>query len=173
MAKVRRVYWDACAWLGLINAELKKHRELRLVWDAAVRGDYEIWTSAFCYAEVFKAKCEDGDTKLKEESDALIDSMFEQPHVKRVQVDVVIGRSARKLLREFPGLKKPQDAIHLATALYYNLDSLHTYDGSNLLGLNGKVRRRDGELLQICIPDAETNGPLFAGKKDIREDARK
>jgi predicted nucleic acid-binding protein len=146
---------------------------LRLIWDAGKRGDYQIWTSAFCYAEVFKAKCEEGDVKLKEESDALIDSMFEQPHVKRVQVDVVIGRSARKLLREFPELRKPQDAIHLATALHYNLDSLHTYDCSNLLGLNGRVKRRDGELLQICIPDAETDGPLFAGKKDIKGDTKK
>ncbi len=118
LAKARKVYWDACAWLGLINAETKKHRELRLVWDSAKLGAYEIWTSAFCYAEVFKAKCEEGDVRLKEQSDAAIDSMFEQPHVKRVQVDTTIGKAARKLLRDHPELRKPQDAVHLATAVH-------------------------------------------------------
>lgn len=168
MAKARRVYWDACAWLGLVNHESKKHRELQIIWGAAERGEYEIWTSAFSYAEVFKARCEEGDAILKAESDGRIDRMFEQAHVKRVQVDAVIGRLARKLLRENPMLKKPQDAIHLATAVQYNVDALHTYDGSNLIALNGQVRRRDGEMLQICMPDTDTDGPLFA-KKDVTE----
>lgn len=173
MAKAKRVYWDACAWLGLINKESKKHRELQLVWTGAARGDYEIWTSAFSYAEVFKTRCEDGDAILQAESDAIIDQMFEQAHVKRVQVDVVIGRLARKLLRDYPELKKAQDAIHLATAIHHNLDALHTYDGSNLIALNGKVKRRDGRALPICMPDADTDGPLFAGKKDVTEDDAK
>lgn len=163
--KVKKVYWDACAWLGLINKEAAKHRELRLIWEAGTQGAYEIWTSFFTYAEVFKAKCEDGDLSLPADSDKVIDSMMDQPHVKRTQVDFVIGQLARKLLREHPELKKPQDAIHLASAVNWNVDALHTYDGSNLLKLDGKVKKKNGELLRICTPDIDSDGPLFAKKK--------
>jgi predicted nucleic acid-binding protein len=162
--KVKRVYWDACAWLGLINNEAARHRQLRMIWDSASQGAYEIWTSTFTYAEVFKAKCEEGDVTLAAESDKRIDEMMEQPFVKRVQVDVPTGRLARQLLREHPELKKPQDAIHLATAIRQNVDALHTYDGSNLIKLDGKVRKENGDFLLICIPDDDSDGPLFAAK---------
>lgn len=30
MAKIKNVYWDACAWLGMLNGEPKRQRELQI-----------------------------------------------------------------------------------------------------------------------------------------------
>ena len=31
------------------------------------------------------------------------------------------------------------------------------------------MKRRDGRPLEICIPDASVDGPLFGGRKDLSE----
>lgn len=171
VASIRRYYWDACAWLGLINRESKKHRELQIIWNKAKRGDCEIVTSALSQVEVFKKKCEKGDPKpLSEENDKEISDLFRQPYVLRVQLDPIIAEHARSLLRGHPELRKAPDAIHLATALHMNCDSLHTYDDANLVPLTQRIARRDGKLLEICLPDRDADGPLFAAKKDLSED---
>jgi hypothetical protein len=46
---------------------------------------------------------------------------------------------------------------------------MHTYDNVNLLGLSNLVLKRDGTALEICLPDATVDGPLFAAMKDIHE----
>ena len=60
-------------------------------------------------------------------------------------------------MRHHPECKKPSDAIHLVTALALNVDEMNTYDGADLLGLDGKVNQTDGKPLKICVP---TPGPL-------------
>lgn len=90
----RRVYWDACAWIGFINEEPQKIRPLRFIWEAAQRGEYEIWASVYCYVEVLKLRAASGDPIPIEESNRIIDEMFQQPHVKRVQLDVEVARLA-------------------------------------------------------------------------------
>jgi predicted nucleic acid-binding protein len=167
--KTRRYYWDSCAWLGLINTETAKHAELTHIWSAAQNGDFEIVTSTMSQVEVFKKKCEDGTKPLPEESDAQIANMFAQPFVFRAALDPIVAEQARALLRRYPELKKAPDAIHLATALFWNCDAMHTYDSENLLGLNERVDRRDGEKLKICYPDETAYGPLFGGTKDLSE----
>ena len=92
--------------------------------------------------------------------------MFGQPHVQMVQVDQIVAKLARDLRRLHgdDGLKGRPDAIHLATAVHYNLDEFHTWDGQHLLPLNGKILRRVGKLLPIIIPDgAHAVGPMFSG----------
>lgn len=168
MTKPPRFYWDACAWLGLLNVELPKHRELEIVWHRAARGDCRIWTSALSRAEVFKKRCEDADPKpLSEENDKIIEEMLDQPFVKTAALNRDIGNLSRRLRRQFPGIRKLPDAIHLATAMHWNCDQLHTYDSIDLLALNGLVRRRDGAHLEICLPDVASDGPLFAVNKDL------
>jgi hypothetical protein len=64
----RRVYWDACTWIALIQKEKlllandwTEDREMmcRVVIETAKKGSIEILTSAFCLAEV----CKDPDGK--------------------------------------------------------------------------------------------------------------
>jgi predicted nucleic acid-binding protein len=161
-----RFYWDSCAWLGLINTELEKHTDLQSVWDAAAQGQCEIWTSAYVYIEVHKAKQQGGDPYPPAESDRRIDEMLDRPHVKRVHLDSDIAKLARGLRRQFPQeLTKKGDAIHLASAVWWNADTLHTYDGSHLLPLNKKVNRRDGKPLVISVPDSLAGAPLFDAAK--------
>ena len=169
MAKTRKVYWDACAWLGLVNGESRKLRELEIVWKMAERGEIQIWTSTLSLAEVYKTKYEKESRSLLATHDVKIDNMFDQPFVEKVQVDTEIARSAKNLARAHHLLKKPTDAIHLASAIAWNIDELHTYDGSDLLGLNGLIKREDGELLIICMPDHLTDGELFSDPKDLKE----
>lgn len=167
----KRVCWDACAWIGYIAGEPDKIAPLRWIWGAAQRGGYEIWTSTYAYLEVLKIRAERGDPIPIEESNRIIDEMFQQPHVKRVQLDVEIARLARAIKQHHhdAGLKSRPDAIYVATAAYYNLDELHTWDTRHLLPFDGKILRRDGTPLRILIPGEEVARELFARSRTIAE----
>lgn len=160
----KKVYWDACAWLGLLNGEDDKAKELEVVWEKAKHGEVEIWTSAFCIAEVYKVKCENGKTGLSPDNDDKIDNLFDQDFVYIVQVDTDIARRAKSLLRNHDKLGKPSDGIHLATAIQWNVDQLHTWDKSDLLGI--KCDRADGVPLEICKPSMIDGETLFSRKEE-------
>lgn len=96
---------------------------------------------------------------ISPENDAKIDALFEQDFVKTVQVDFDIARLAKRLLRSHQKLRKPSDAIHLATAVHWNLEQLHTYDDSDLLGL--VVKTANGANLDICKPSMIDGEHLF------------
>lgn len=161
MADTRRVYWDSNAWLGLINREASKVRALEVLYEAAKKGEFEIWTSVIAFAEVYKMKEDPSAPRSLEEQNKIIAAVLEQQFVQLVEVNTIIGTKARALLQSHAILKKPYDAIHLASAAHWNLHALHTYDNENLLPLDGLVKRRDGHPLQICKPDYDADGPLF------------
>ena len=148
----RRVYWDSCTFLGLINEEIGKHTDCMDVWGEAEAGKTIILTSFFTFAEVYKAKCEGKARPLDDEGDRKIEAVLQQSFVEGAMVDEGIGVWARRLMRKFEDCKKPSDAIHLATALRLNSDEMHTFDGSDLLRLDGLVEKANGELLTICTP---------------------
>jgi predicted nucleic acid-binding protein len=153
--KPKRVYWDSCVFLGLVNPEEAKHQACRAVQVDAEDGNIEIVTSAFTLTEVFKKKCEGKARPLSEEGDERIEQYFQSPYIFLVQVDRNIATHARRLMRRHSELEKPQDAIHLASALRLNVDEMHTYDGADLLRLNGVCLRADGAPLVICTPRVE------------------
>ena len=68
----KRIYWDACAWIGYINAETEKITALRAIWEAAKRGKYQIWTSTFSYLEVIHGINEYGTPYPPKEHDDLV-----------------------------------------------------------------------------------------------------
>jgi predicted nucleic acid-binding protein len=146
------VYWDSCTFLGLINQEPGKANACTAVWKEAEGGDVIIYTSFFTFAEVFKVKCEEGGKPLSEEGDKRIEQLLRQSWIRPIVVDERIGVAARRLMRLHPQCKKPTDGIHIASALALSVDEMHTYDGSDLLNLDGKVNRADGEPLTICKP---------------------
>jgi predicted nucleic acid-binding protein len=122
------------------------------VWKEAEDGDTIIYTSFFTFAEVFKAKCEGEAKPLSVENDVKIEQFLRQKWVRPAVVDERIGIAARRLMRHHPQCKKPSDGIHLATALALNVDEMHTYDNSDLLGLTGKIMKPNGSPLTICPP---------------------
>jgi hypothetical protein len=107
------------------------------------RRDTIIFTSFWAFAEVFKAKCEGQAKPLVEAQDKNIEALFRQAWIQPVVIDGRIGTASRRLMRQHPECKKPSDAVHLATALAFNVDEMHTYD---------KVMRADGVPLKICAP---------------------
>ncbi len=152
MAK-RRVYWDACVFIGLLNAETGKIDSTLNIWREAERGETEIWTSAFSMIEVYKTKCEGKLHSLDPVKEQAISDLFTQPFIEVVLVDPSVALLARRILRQFhPACKKPTDGLHIASAARWNLDELHTWDGSDILPLNGLVNRNDGKPLTICKP---------------------
>lgn len=160
----KRVYWDSCTFLGLINQEPGKENHCTAVWNEASSGDVLIYTSFFTFAEVFKAKCEGQAKPLSEEEDKKIEQLLRQKWIRPVLVDERIGVAARRAMRLHPECKKPSDAIHLVTAVALNVDEMNTFDGSDLLKLDGKVNRADGQPLKICIP---TPKPAEPAKPDL------
>jgi predicted nucleic acid-binding protein len=166
MAKAKRVYWDTCAWLGFINGEADKKRELGIIYSQAQRGFYEIWTSAVSVVEANRLADEVNQVKpLDPEKLRKLDDLFVQPFIKVVPQDLEIARLARKLFRETAGLGKKWDAVHLATAIRWSVETLHTYDREDLLHLSGKLSCKNGNSLTICYPDETTDGTLFAKKR--------
>lgn len=148
----RRVYWDSCCFLGLINQELDKHADCLAVWKEAEAGATAIYTSFFTFTEVFKAKCEGNAKPLAEADDQKIEQLLRQQWVRPLVLDERIGTAARRLMRHHAECKKPSDGVHLASALAINVDEMHTYDGSDLLGLSNRVNKADGRPLKICTP---------------------
>jgi len=159
----KRIYFCANAWISLIKKEVGRYEAIEQIITFARKGECQIWTSTISIAEVYKSSAAGAAAVA---SDDMIDALFEQGYVQMVSADFIIAKEARKLLRAHPSLKKPFDAIHLATAVRHNCDVFHTFDGVNLLGLDQKVNRTDGVKLTISIPVVD-NGPLFEDKKDV------
>lgn len=163
MAKAVRLYWDSCAWLGLLNGEADKRRELEIVYGHAKQGRYELWTSTIAMIECRRLASEHQDRKpLSEENEKIIADLFMQPCVKPIPLAVDIADAARKLWRSTPKLRPFQDAVHVASALRWNVETMHTYDNDDLLHLDGQLQCRNGNSLTIIYPDETTDGPLFA-----------
>jgi predicted nucleic acid-binding protein len=154
LARIPTVYWDACVWIGLINQEADKFAKIKGVLDRARAGELQIVTSTFTIAEVVKRKCGPEKVGVGEDEDDPFTELLKQDFVILVNADWDACTRARGLYREFcdQGLKKPQDALHLATAVVENVDEMHTFDGDDLLKLAGKVKRADGMTLTICHP---------------------
>lgn len=153
VAEPRKVYWDACVWIALIGGEPDRAARCESLITLARAGDVQIWTSSLTLAEVYKHRVGPNGAALAAEKDGEFEAYLEQEFVFEVQVDHEVGVRARQLLRQYtPPLRRPADAIHLASALVNSLDELHTFDGNNLLGLDGRVARADGVLLVIREP---------------------
>lgn len=155
MAKSERiVYWDACTFLALINSEAGRYADCASIWSEGEAGKLIIVTSYLTLAEVFRARCEKHDAKpLTSEQSDKIDFVFASPFVEPILLDGGIANTARALCRRFPECKKPNDGIHLATAMRTEgVSELHTFDDSDLLHLDGKVLKPSGVPLRICTP---------------------
>ena len=145
-----RVYWDSCVWLGIINDEPDKVDSAKWVIERAERGEVEIWTSTITLAEVYKVR---GGGEADPEADKKLDDFLSQPYIVHVQVDQDVAMEARRLLRaRMPGLRKPFDAIHLASAVWHDIEIFHTFDRDDLLPLNGLVTCHNGRALSISKP---------------------
>lgn len=162
---ITKVYWDSCAWIGLVNAEPDKLPALRAVYAHARRGLIEIWTSTMSIVEVNRLSSEMRLPKpIAPESIAKLDGLLFQPFVKPINLDQIVAKRARKLIRETVGLGKRPDAVHLASAIIWNIPLFQTYDRADLLHLNGSICCIDGTPMEI----SEARDPFNEGLYDER-----
>ncbi|MCH8887041.1 MAG: type II toxin-antitoxin system VapC family toxin [SAR324 cluster bacterium] len=154
---IRNIYWDACCWISLINEEADWGKRCEYLIEQAKEEKVRIWTSTISYAEVYKKKIDGKIAQISEEKDRNFEEYLGQDFIVLIQVDQQVGLEARRLLRGNQGLNKPNDAIHLASAILNNLDEFHTFDNKDLLPLNGLIKRSDGENLLICEPPVPSN----------------
>lgn len=171
-SEIPRYYWDACIWITLISDRgSDRGKACEYVLELAKAGECQLWTSSFCLAEVFKRKCGPESVGIAEEQDVYFEDLIEQEFIRKVSVDVDVGKVARRLLRRFPTIGKPQDAVHVATCLLNNLDQLHTFDRDDLLAFDGKIERVDRAKLLICEPPTPPESPEPELQYDVEDSA--
>lgn len=148
-----------------MNAEPDKLPALRHIYALAQKGLVEIWTSTMAIVEANRLASEMQTPRpIPPESIALIDGLLFQPFVKPINLDQIVAKRARKIIRETPGLGKKPDAVHLASAVTWNIPLFHTYDRADLLHLNGKIQCMDGTPMEI----SEARDPFNEGLFDDR-----
>lgn len=165
MPKPKRIYWDACTWIAIINEERSVPQKdgttenrfamCEAVLERAQTGELEIIVSAFTLAEVCK------DPKAKDENASKLPNFLDHEFIIVIPVDKDIALKAQNLqISGLAGLKPP-DAIHLASAQKANCEEFHTFDGG-LTGLDGQIAAKNGNAIKICKPgESEPLGGLF------------
>jgi predicted nucleic acid-binding protein len=151
-----RRYWDSCAFLGWLSAEVGKVEKCEGVLDLAEQGEIEIVTSALTLTEVIKRK---GERPIHKASEIKIKEFFENPWIIVRQVDRFIAEDARELIWNHN--LTSTDAIHLATALSLSLSHLDTFD-DGLIKLSGRL---GNPKLTIGHPHVPHTPDMFPGTK--------
>ena len=151
----RSPYWDSSVWIALVagevvggvnRAEIAQH-----ILEDAEQGKVTILTSAFTLAEVLKKK---GRPVLAVAAEETIRSYFEHSFIRIVVLDRVIGELAASVARQHN--LSPPDAIHVASALTWKADVLHTWD-------DGLVKKSG----QIGNPPLRIEHPGWTGQQPL------
>lgn len=181
--KRRIVYWDTCVFLAWIKGETCWSEDIT----KGIQQTVEEWrarhiviaTSTVTMLEVLSSQM------TMEHKDAFT-KIFADPHLQLCDMDRRVAGKASAIRSEYDNrVVKPDgsvtgsimgagDAIHLATAIHYNVDEFQTLDGSgarkrrtSLLGLDGNVAgtRLSIRLPKYVPPPEPREGPVqtFAG----------
>lgn len=118
-----RRYWDSDCFLGWLQAEEGKVEACRQVLNHAAAGEIEIVTSALTIAEVLNLR---GHPPLAADRKKQVIDFFKRSYIVPVSITRRIAEDSRELVWDH-GIK-PKDALHVATALYGNIELLNTFD---------------------------------------------
>jgi len=158
-----RYYWDTAPLIAWLTDEHRPKAELAgiaAVIERVDRGQAVLMTSVLWRAEVI-------DLDLSPTVRHRLDAAFDSQNIVELAIDSRVMdltgeiRAHQKKSTKKAALKnlRVPDAIHLASAILYEADEFHTFDGSRpgrnaggLLSLNGNVA---GHRLKICVPTAD------------------
>jgi predicted nucleic acid-binding protein len=121
------LYWDTDVFIHRFQKTLEHIAILEQLTDAAERGEIVFVQSAFTIAELVKDP--EGE-KLTEAQETLIEDFFENDFVIVRTLTEQIAFLSRRIAREYS--VKPGDAVHIATAVFWKVPILHTYDNKLL-----------------------------------------
>jgi len=117
------IYWDSDAFIGLINKEIGKVEACEDVWAVAQKGQLVIVTSTLTSAEVIYSK---GVPKMDIAKRPRIRNFFRDSFIVQKPLTRKIAELATDVVWDCS--IKAKDAIHVATAAYYGIAVIHTYD---------------------------------------------
>ena len=162
-------YWDASLFLAWLTNEPREAAVMEGIAEVArdVNDNKAVLiTSVITLTEVLEAR-------LSDEARQKFRDLFKRRNVKQINVDQRIAQLAQEIRQHYsqqnPSVRiETPDSIHLATAILYKADELHTTDGSgkrkrpsDLISLSGNVTGRYP--LQIVLPRSKQVG-LFPGQ---------
>lgn len=116
-------YWDANAFLGLLNGETDKSASCEAVIQQAQQGHVLIVTSALTLAEVLFIKSQQ---KLDPAKRQKVETFFRADYISVRNLTRAVAEIAREVFWDHN--IRPQDAVHVATAGFYKVPVLHTFD---------------------------------------------
>lgn len=155
------VYWDACILIALLTDEDRPDGEMEGVYSWAERIDREeavLVVSSLNRLEVLP-------THLSSAQEEVFQNFLKRSNVMEVEMGARVIEKARELMDFYQQLKPESgkilcrdDAIHLATAILYEVEEFHTFDEVGkgrclgLIPLSGNVA---GHPLKILKPAVE------------------
>ena len=129
MANPERVYWDSSVWIALIKGEVvdgvDRCEVPRMILEDAKDDKVTIFTSRVTKVEVHKKRRYQSLTK--DENNEIQSRFFDHEYIKKVDVDKSIADSAHELAWKYN--LRPNDAIHVASAIKVKAEVLHHWDG--------------------------------------------
>ena len=139
MDKIPRIYWDSCIFIFHITGEQRDPFEADGIDDVVKDVDSNktiLVTSVLARVEVLKGMGENREKFIE---------VLQNPSIREIDVTKTIAQMAGDIRHQFQQINKSwlktPDAIHLATALWAEVDEFHTFDGSGkepgLLDLDG------------------------------------
>lgn len=151
MMAVSRRLWDSNLVLSYLSGDTKVQPDCDLIIEQAKGRQLELVVSTIALAEVaFLKGLSDSDSEAK------IQEFFSRDYIVPVLYDITVAKIARGLIRTYrPGFK-PADAVHMATALLWQIPILETTD-PDLLRLD---RKEGNPPLIIRAPKYEGSQPL-------------
>jgi predicted nucleic acid-binding protein len=164
------VYWDANAFLGLINAEPDKLPAAQDVWDASEKGLVTIITSALTVAEVIHAK---SAGKVDPSKRQLVNDFFRRPNLVVEPLTRQMAEMARDVVWDY-GIK-PKDACHVATAAFHKISEFHTFDdpliSNGAVTIKGfTVTAQKPSLNQPDLPNVNSNTGQTTNENENRNE---
>jgi predicted nucleic acid-binding protein len=158
-------YWDTCVFLAWIKDEARPNKEMEGVNYIAgqlFRNSAILATSTLIQVEILKCTLDKYEIER-------FNSLFKQRNFQQISQDPRVMRLSNEI-REYYQRQhaidsgktvSTPDAIHLASAILYDVTEFHTFDGKRkraLLPLNGNVA---GYNLRICKPPLPAQQKLF------------
>lgn len=148
-----RRLWDSCVVIGYLAGNSQIQTDCERIIQQAQRAQTEIAVSIMATIEVaYLQGYSDPD------SEALIKEFFGRNYVVPIGIDTRIAEVSRVLIRTYRnGPKiKPPDAIHLATALHWNIPIIESTDPDLL-----RLDRLEGN------PPITIRQPLYEGPQEL------
>ena len=154
MAK-EAIVWDSCIIIDAIQQTAGRYQFIEPMLTRAMEGNLKIVISAASIMEVLYLRDFAAQGMDQLEQDDIIRRWLDNSFIIKRTVDIPISLEARTLRVAHQGLTQT-DALILATAVVYKVDTLVTYDGNtvggrvSLLGLDGQI---GAPPLRIKTPD--------------------